>query len=67
MRSETCPACGANMRGDPIPERHQGAYGGELHFSRWIALYDSWIALYDIGRDCTSAWRCPDCGAEFPR
>lgn len=59
MMMDTCPN-GCDLTGKPIPERHRDMYGGKTHFSRRIGLYDT-------ARDRTTAWRCPDCGIEWPR
>lgn len=60
---DTCPACGANLQGSPIPQEHidKGCYSpGSTHYSRRIGIYD-------MERDRTVAWHCPDCGHEWPR
>ena len=51
---EKCPSCKANLRGKPIPEKYQQYYGNLTHYSRLISVYDE-------NRDCTIAWKCPDC------
>jgi predicted RNA-binding Zn-ribbon protein involved in translation (DUF1610 family) len=58
--TESCPACGADWRDEPIPENIRHHYGDRTHFSRRIGIYD-------MGSDRTVAWRCPDCGKEWPR
>lgn len=55
-----CPKCQASLQGEPIPLAQQEAYGGVTHFDRRIAVYDR-----DLDR--TMAWKCPDCGHEWPR
>jgi hypothetical protein len=55
-----CPNCDANLVGDPIPEQQRHHFGGKKNFMRTIGLYDD-------DRDMTIAWRCPDCGHEWPR
>jgi len=55
-----CPSCKVNLQGDPIPEASRETYGGSTHFKREIGIYDR-----DLDR--TVAWRCPDCGHEWPR
>jgi hypothetical protein len=57
---ETCPHCNASMQGSGIPEEMQHLYGGATHFSRVIGIYS-------MDEDRTIAWRCPDCGQEWPR
>lgn len=59
MNDERCPACGASLRGSPIPVNQQESYGAS-HFSRKIGIYS-------VESDRTVAWRCPDCGGEWPR
>lgn len=58
--AERCPKCGTNWLAERIPEKDRESYGGATHFRRVIALYD-------LERDTTVAWKCPDCGEEFPR
>lgn len=51
------------MRAEPIPQEYidKGFYRpGVTHYSRTIGVYD-------YARDCTVAWRCPDCGYEEAR
>lgn len=55
-----CPACGSDLRGEPVPEKSREDYGGITHFRRVIAVY-SWE------QDRTVAWRCPDCDHEEKR
>lgn len=57
-----CPHCGADLRGDPIPQEYldAGYYSG-THYSRVIGVqvrgeYDG--VLY---------WSCPDCGGRWHR
>lgn len=58
--SDICPLCKADLTGEPIPEESREFYGTHTHFSRRIGIYDQ-------RRDCTVAWRCPDCGGEWTR
>lgn len=56
-----CPHCGADLKGDPIPEEYRHFYGNATHFRREIGVevrgvYDG--VLY---------WRCPDCGGSWHR
>lgn len=58
---DTCPACGASMQAEPIPEEHRHHYGDKTHYSRVIGVevpgvYDG--ILY---------WLCPDCGHKWHR
>jgi len=55
-----CPECQADWRGHRIPAMWRKMYGGHTHFSRVISISD-------MNLDRTIAWRCPDCGAEFPK
>ncbi len=50
----TCPECGADLRGKPIPIENLKLYGDETHFSRVIGLYG-------VEADATIGWKCPDC------
>ena len=53
---ECCPECGADFKGDPIPEEYQDKYyGGETHYSRLIGIEDPMVY------DGISWWKCPDC------
>lgn len=61
--TDTCPGCGANLLGEPIPQEYidKGYYGeGITHFSRLIGIYDT-------TRDMTVAYKCPDCGHQWDR
>lgn len=58
---ETCPKCGSDLRGTPIPVRSRHLFGEKTHFSRTIGVempgvYDG--ALF---------WVCPDCDRAFQR
>jgi hypothetical protein len=61
---DECPLCGADLRGDPIPQEYidQGYYRpGVTHYSRQMGhqitgVYDG--VLY---------WSCPDCGGMWNR
>jgi hypothetical protein len=54
-----CPACGADLRGDPIPEEYRDThYGGATHYQRVIGLY---------AFDRTVGYACPECDARWPR
>jgi hypothetical protein len=55
-----CPKCEASWQGKPIPEDQQDLYGGAKWFSRVQGIYDR-------DRDCTIAWRCPDCRTTWDR
>jgi hypothetical protein len=61
--TETCPHCGSDLRGEPIPQdyRDAGWYGDNTHYSRTIGVeirgvYDGMLF-----------WRCPDCGGHWHR
>lgn len=58
--TDTCPLCGADLTGEPIPPESREHFGGHAHGSRRIAIYDP-------GRDRTVAWQCPDCGGQWDR
>lgn len=58
-----CPHCGADLKGDPIPQEaiDAGYYGSATHFRREIGVevpgvYDG--ILY---------WICPDCPGKWHR
>ena len=55
-----CPHCGANLDGGPIPEKDREWYSPPYRWAREIGIYD-------MSRDRTIAWKCPDCGGEWPR
>ena len=57
-----CPNCKADFTGELIPKKYRdkGWYGKHTHYSRVIGLYD-------MDQDRTIAYRCPDCGYEWPR
>jgi len=55
-----CPACNANLQGEPIPEKSREHFGNATHFSRVIGIYDT-------RRDRTTDWQCPDCGHRWAR
>lgn len=63
MIHDSCPLCGTDLIGDPIPQesRDRGSYGEATHFRREIGVeirgvYDG--VLY---------WKCPDCGGAWNR
>jgi hypothetical protein len=58
--SDVCPHCGADLKGEPIPEVDRKTFGWATHFDRRIGVYDT-------GQDLTIAWKCPDCEKEWPR
>lgn len=55
-----CPKCETSWQGKSIPQKSQESYGGAKWFSRVIGIYS-------LDRDCTIAWRCPDCGTTWDR
>lgn len=57
---DNCPICGVSLIGDPIPESSRHMYGDATHFRREIGIYSQ-------ERDCTVAYRCPDCDHEETR
>jgi len=56
----TCPQCGADLKGDPIPDPKPELYGDETHFSRVVGLYG-------VEADATIGWECPDCHHRWAR
>lgn len=58
--TEQCPHCGADLRGDEIPEESRESFGNLTHFSRKIGIYSMWA-------DRVVRYRCPDCGKEWER
>lgn len=60
---EYCPHCNANLQGEEIPKESRHYYGDKTHFSRKIGIDGSWSGIYDG----IVAWRCPDCGKDYPR
>lgn len=54
MIDDKCPHCGADLKGDEIPEQHRESFGGYTHFSRRISIYD-------MDKDRTTHYQCPDC------
>jgi len=56
----TCPHCGSDWTGSPIPDEHRHMYGNATHFKREIAIYDR-------DADRTVAFQCPDCNTTFDR
>lgn len=52
-----CPN-GCDLTGSAIPEEQRHMYGGATHYSDVIGIVEN---------DRTVAWRCPDCGEEWPR
>lgn len=61
--SKVCPHCGANLVGDPIPEKYLE------HYNKLGAPREEWdtfnfsrlIGIEIQGRDRTDGWMCPDC------
>jgi len=58
-QTETCPYCGADLQGEPIPEQLQASFGA-THASRKIGLYS-------LEKDMTYAYECPDCGKTWSK
>lgn len=67
MTTEECPLCGANLRGEPIPEEslRKGYYGEwdgtPQYFSRMIGVEVPWVY------DGILYWSCPDCNGRWHR
>lgn len=54
--TDQCPACKADLTGEPIPDKDKEHYEkGSAHFSRIIGMVEN---------DRIHHWRCPDCGHE---
>ena len=71
-----CPSCDADMNGGSIWEHFMRESGDPVEADRIAAMYGAtksegqWgraVALYDRDLDRTVAFRCPDCGHEWPR
>lgn len=58
MYPDRCPACDADLRGEPIAEESRDFYGA-THYSRCIGIVSR-------EKDRLVAWRCPDCGHRWP-
>lgn len=58
FRTQDCPSCGADWRGEPIDEYEQHEWGGLTHYSKV-----KWAR--DQQRDHIIIFECPICGAEF--
>lgn len=61
---DNCPKCKTSFIGDPIPQEYldEGCYGDSTHYRREIGIDGEYLGIYDG----VVAWRCPDCGHEFP-
>ncbi|WP_062355021.1 hypothetical protein [Bacillus kwashiorkori] len=57
---EYCPHYGANLQGEPIPEKEQHHYGGATHFTRKIGISS-------LELDRVIKWQCPDCKQDWER
>ena len=65
-----CPNCKTDLDGGSIWEHFFKESGSETEADRIAAMYGATrekgkfgrvIALYDRDKDCTVAWKCPDC------
>jgi hypothetical protein len=56
---DTCPGCGADLRGVEIPPQHRQE-GGRTHYSRVIGVEYDYTSPESY--DGISEWVCPDCG-----
>ena len=72
----SCPKCGTDLNGGSIYEHFLHEKGDEAEALRIAKMYGAtkesgqWgreIGIYDWDKDRTVAWRCPDCGHEWPR
>lgn len=62
--STLCSHCGANLQGNPIPQKYldEGYYAeGSTHYSRVIGVEIQGIY------DGVLFWACPDCGKTWHR
>jgi predicted RNA-binding Zn-ribbon protein involved in translation (DUF1610 family) len=75
-QSHHCPSCGNNLDGDLIWDTFFERHKDEAKADRIAAMYGAtrtegrWsraVGLYSIDRDCTYAFRCPDCDHEWRR
>ena len=57
-----CPKCNASWIGGKIPDDIAHHYDG-THWRREIGIDGGYMGIYDG----IVAYRCPDCGEEFPR
>lgn len=62
IEMDNCPNCKVSFIGDIIPESIARHYSG-THWRREIAIDGGFMGVYDG----TVAYRCPDCGHEYPR
>jgi len=59
---DNCPKCNASWIGGKIPDDIAHHYDG-THWRREIGIDGGYMGIYDG----IVAYRCPDCGEEFPR
>ena len=59
---DNCPNCKISFIGEAIPKDIAQYYSGS-HWRREIGIDGGLIGIYDG----TVAYKCPDCGHEFPR
>lgn len=60
---DNCPKCNASFIGGPIPPEFIHHYSPPHFYRREIGIDGGFIGVYDG----IVAYRCPDCGHEFPR
>ena len=58
LNRNNCPACGASLIGNVIPEDMRREYGNRKHFTRLVECRD-WNTKKLNG------YECPDCGEFF--
>lgn len=61
--NESCPNCGSDLRGEPIPQEYidKGYYEAGSHYNRILGIEIRGVY------DGVLIWECPDCGFTWPR
>lgn len=74
-----CPHCNASLDGDLVIDYPLSQGRSREEALAYATMYAGWnehgeanrwgraIALYDIGKDRTTAYRCPDCQGTWER
>lgn len=63
LEVDNCPDCNFNFIGKPIPEEIRHLYGSATNWRNEVAISGFMLGIYDG----TIAYKCPNCGALFPR